>query len=65
MNDNKLLKAARNLLLDCAGLRRSDSLLIVRENESLGWYKNDVSDFILRSANDIGIDAFFHEVGPP
>ena len=65
MNDKKLLKAARNLLVDCAGLRRSDTLLIVRENESLGWYKNDISDFILRSANDIGIDAFLHEVGPP
>ena len=65
MNDKKLLKAAHNLLVDCAGLRRSDSLLIVRENESLGWYKNDISDFILRSANDMGIDAFLHQVGPP
>ena len=65
MNNKKLLKAARNLLVNCAGLRRSDSLLIVRENESLGWYKNDISDFILKSANDMGIDAFLHEVGPP
>ena len=65
MNNKKLLKAAHNLLVNCAGLRRSDSLLIVRENESLGWYKNDISDFILKSANDMGIDAFLHEVGPP
>lgn len=65
MNDKKLSRAAHNLLIECARLRQSDNLLIVREKESLGWYKNDISDFILRSANDMGIDAFLHEVGPP
>ena len=65
MNDKKLSKAAHNLLIECARLRQSDTLLIVREKESLGWYKNDVSEFILRSAIDMGIDAFLHEVGSP
>ena len=65
MNDKNLSKAAHNLLIDCAGLTQSDSLLIVREQESLGWYKNDISEYILKSAEKIGINASLHEVGPP
>ena len=65
MNDKKISRAAHNLLIECARLRQSDTLLIVREKESLGWYKNDISDFILGSAIDMGIDAFLHEVGSP
>ena len=65
MNDKKLSKAAHNLLIECARLRQSDTLLIVREKESLGWYKNDISEFILSSAIDMCIDDFLHEVGSP
>ncbi|MDC3169766.1 hypothetical protein OA871_01835 [Paracoccaceae bacterium] len=65
MNNKKISRAAHNLLIECARLRQSDTLLIVREKESLGWYKNDISDFILGSAVDMGIDAFLHEVGSP
>ena len=59
MNDKKLSKGAHNLLIECARLKQSDTLLIVREKESLGWYKNDISDFILKYAQERGIHASF------
>ena len=65
MNDKKLSKAAHNLLIECARLKQSDTLLIVREKESLGWYKNDISDFILKYAQERGIHASLVEVGSP
>ena len=34
MNDTKLSKAAHNLLIECARLRQSDTLLIVREKKA-------------------------------
>ena len=55
MNDKNLSKAAHNLLIDCAGLTQSDSLLIVREQESLGWYKNDISEYILNLAKVVTV----------
>ena len=65
MNDKRLSKAAHNLLIECANLKQSDTLLIVREKESLGWYKNDISDFILQCAEEIGIHTSLDEVGSP
>ena len=65
MNDTRLSKAAHNLLIECARLKQSDTLLIVREKESLGWYKNDISDFILKYAQERGIHASLDEVGSP
>ncbi len=65
MNDTKLSTAAHNLLIECARLRQSDTLLIVREKESLGWYKNDISDFILQFAEEMGIHTSLDEVGSP
>ena len=65
MNDTRLSKAAHNLLIECARLKQSDTLLIVREKESLGWYKNDISDFILQCAEEIGIHTSLDEVGSP
>ena len=65
MNDKILSKAAHNLLIECARLKQSDTLLIVREKESLGWYKNDISDFILKYAQERGIHASLDEVGSP
>ena len=62
MNDTKLSKAAHNLLIECARLRQSDTLLIVREKESLGWYKNDISDFILQCAEEIGIQVIISKL---
>ena len=65
MNDKKLSKGAHNLLIECARLKQSDTLLIIREKESLGWYKNDISDFILKYAQERGIHASLDEVGSP
>ena len=36
--DDQLAAGARNLLLNCAGLKARDRLLIVHEDPSLGWY---------------------------
>ena len=33
--------------------------------ESLGWYKNDISDFILQCAEEMGIHTSLDEVGSP
>ena len=38
---NNLAAGARNLLLNCAGLKAGDRVLIVQEDPALGWYDTD------------------------
>lgn len=56
---------AENLLLNCAGLQRGDSLLIVHEDPLLGWYDAAVVETIAKVARILGIELQILEVGAP
>lgn len=56
---------AENLLVNCAGLQRGDSLLIVHEDSRLGWYDAAVVEVIGEVAQNLGIEFQTLEVGAP
>ena len=42
--DQKILnKSINNLLKNCAGLNKNDSLLIIAEDSKYGWYDKETS----------------------
>ena len=51
INSKNLSAGIDNLLFNCAKLYSGDDLLIIREKESLGWYKNDISDVVSSTAS--------------
>ena len=65
INSKNLSAGIDNLLFNCAKLYSGDDLLIIREKESLGWYKDDISDLVLSAASKKGIKASLIEVGQP
>lgn len=58
-------RSAENLLLNCAELAAADSLLIVHEDPSLGWYQTEVAETLAGAARDLGIEFQTIEVGAP
>lgn len=56
---------AENLLLNCAGLRSGDSVLVVHEDPGLGWYDAAVVESIAEVARAVGIELQTLEVGAP
>ena len=48
-----LAEGARNLLLNCADLRPEESLLIVCEDPTLGWYDNESARAIADEARTL------------
>lgn len=65
MPDEKIKLATDNLLINCAGLTSSDSLLIVYEKPELGWYGKGVAEAIANAAESLGIAVQLLEVGAP
>ena len=66
MNDLKLTRlACHNILINCADLSKSDSLLIISEDENLGWYKNDVSEAVFNYAKTFGLKVDILNTGKP
>lgn len=57
--------SADNLLLNCAGLQASESLLIVAEDPALGWYDADVIETIEAAAGRHGFRTRTLGVGAP
>jgi hypothetical protein len=55
LDADSLRRGARNLLEDCAGAAAGESLLIVHEDESLGYYGPGLADAIDREAREIGL----------
>ncbi len=55
MTPASLKIGAQNLLINCAELRRGDSLLIILEDPELGWYKKDVAEAIIAEASELEI----------
>ncbi|MDH3634905.1 MAG: hypothetical protein OES20_09385 [Gammaproteobacteria bacterium] len=64
-DESNPVRAADNLLLNCAELNAGDSLLIVREDPRLGWYDAAVNDLITRAAIALGIKVEHLEVAAP
>ncbi len=61
----KLSKGARNLLVNCAGIKRGDTVLIISEAPDLGWYDAEVSSAVANEAIDVGAVVSQLEVGRP
>ena len=65
MFSHKLEKGAMNLLLNCANLKANEKLLVVIEDEKLGWYKNDLYEAVLYYAKKLGVVTQYIFVGLP
>ena len=65
IDPEKLSQGIDNLLFNCAELKPKDELLIIREKESLDWYKNDVSELLKSEAINKGLKTKVIEVGEP
>ncbi len=64
-NSEKLKKGCRNILINCANLSQTNTLLIIKEDEKFGWYKKDVSEAIFDEAIKLGIKTDILKVGEP
>lgn len=62
---NRALEGARNLLLNCAGVQPGDSLLILHEDPSLGWYDHETPMLVARVARDLGASVELRQTGGP
>ena len=58
-------EAARNLLLNCAGLTPGQRLLIVFEGPELGWYDRETPLAVANEARRLGTAPTMLEVGDP
>jgi hypothetical protein len=65
IDDEALAAGARNLLVDCAGIRAGDRVLLVCENPVHGWYDAETPQAVARVARSLGAEASTIEVGPP
>ena len=64
-NSEKLRKGCHNILINCANLSKTNTLLIIIEDEKFGWYKKDVSEAIYDEAIKLGIKTNTLKVGEP
>ncbi len=60
-----LARGIRNLLVNCAGARAGQKLLIVREDPELGWYDAALAPAIADFATKTGLTVEVMEVGGP
>jgi len=54
-----------NLLINCAGVRSGESLLIVREDPKLGWYDTAAPKAVSDAADSMGLITTMMQVGAP
>lgn len=59
------LSGAENLLIKCAQLQPHESLLIICEDPSLGWYDAQTPEFIAETATKMGLSPTVLKVGKP
>ena len=65
VNLREVSVGARNLLINCAQLKIGEKLLIVSEDSTLGWYKDDITRALVKECIDIGVEAKIIKVGEP
>ena len=56
ITNDKLNKGAENLLLRCAELSSDESVVIIFEDQSLGWYNSDVVETVSKFLRKLGIN---------
>ncbi len=61
----ELADGARNLLLNCAGLKAGDEILILHEDPKLAWYDRDAPLAVAAEARNLGVSVKLLEVGAP
>ena len=61
----KLKDAARNLLVDCAGLRAGQRVVILAEDPALGWYDSACPEATAGVARDLGAEVKIIPVAGP
>lgn len=52
-----VLAGAYNLLVDCAGMRPGEALLVLHEDPSLGYYGPGLAEAVLEAAAELGLRA--------
>ncbi len=52
-----VLEGARNLLINCAGMRPGEKLLVLQEDPSLGYYGTGLAEAITDAATQMGVQA--------
>ncbi|MDN2581710.1 hypothetical protein [Aquibium sp. ELW1220] len=57
-----VLAGARNLLAQCAGMRAGETLLVLHEDPSLGYYGPGMAEAVLEAAAAMGIRAETREI---
>ena len=64
-NQQDLAVGARNLLVNCLELGAGESLVIICEDPSLGWYESRTAQAIADEALALGVRATMLDVGAP
>lgn len=60
-----LTAGARNLILNCAELKKEETLVIISEDPKLGWYDADLTDALYQEVSHMGIKPTLLKVGKP
>jgi len=60
-----IAQGANNLLMNCAGLKSHETLLIICEDPALGWYDAAAPEAISALAKDMGVNPTMMKVGSP
>jgi hypothetical protein len=60
-----LRAGAHNLLVNCANLTADETLVIISEDPSLGWYDRDIVEALASEARAMGITPTVIDVGAP
>ncbi|TQV80838.1 hypothetical protein [Denitrobaculum tricleocarpae] len=63
--EDRLEKAARNLLLHCGGFSPGSEILILHEDPALGWYDEALPKTVARQAERLGLKPKCVMVGAP
>lgn len=55
INTDDLAEGARNLLINCAGAKAGDTILVLHENPALGWYDLKAPQAVAEEARRLGM----------
>ncbi|MBT5265067.1 MAG: hypothetical protein HOL85_09560 [Rhodospirillaceae bacterium] len=61
----ELAEGARNLLINCAGLKSGETVVILHEDPALGWYDLDAPMAVAEEARNLGMHPTCVQVGAP
>lgn len=62
MEEDNLLQGARNMLVNCAGMKAGQRLLVLHEDPALGYFDQEIADAVLAAAGRLKIEAELQQV---